>query len=253
MPELKEVGRRALLALQAFAPRSVGSALGNIGRDLANAGRKAARYPHVQFGPRTLVDDGCSFEDHVSIGPDSSLFQSRFGRHSYAAFRLWARNTSVGRFTAIGPNVILGMGRHPSRDYVAIHPAFFSPAHPQAFAVHPFDEHAPVSVGSDVWIGANVFVAPGVTIGDGAIVATGAVVTRDVEPYEIVGGVPSKRIRMRFADDDIELLRGLLWWSLPDDELRRLAAAFHDVRALRAMLAAASAPHGTERSALRAP
>jgi acetyltransferase-like isoleucine patch superfamily enzyme len=236
MPDPNKLGRDALLALRAFAPKSVGAALGRAARELANAGRKVTRHPHVEFGARTLVDDGCTFEDHVKIGPDSSVFHSRFGRYSYAAFRLWARNAGVGRFTTIGPNVILGMGTHPSRDFVAVHPVFFSPAVRDAFAIHAFNEHAPVNIGSDVWIGANAFVAPGVTIGDGAIVAAGAVVMRDVEPYEIVGGAPSKRLRMRFEAHDVEFLRALLWWELPDDELRLLAADFNDVRALRARL-----------------
>ena len=40
-------------------------------------------------------------------------------------------------------------------------------------------------------------ILPGVTIGEGAVVATGAVVTRDVAPYELVGGVPARHIRHR--------------------------------------------------------
>ena len=56
---------------------------------------------------------------------------------------------------------------------------------------------APILVGSDVWIGANCIVLKGVTIGEGAIVAAGSVVTRSVDPYTIVGGVPAKLIRSR--------------------------------------------------------
>ena len=54
---------------------------------------------------------------------------------------------------------------------------------------------APIHIGKKVWLGANVTVLPGVTIGDNAIVAAGAVVTRDVEPYTVVGGVPAKFIK----------------------------------------------------------
>ena len=56
---------------------------------------------------------------------------------------------------------------------------------------------APVNIGSDVWIGANCTILPGVSIGDGAVVAAGSVVTKDVRPYEVVGGVPAKVIRER--------------------------------------------------------
>jgi acetyltransferase-like isoleucine patch superfamily enzyme len=55
----------------------------------------------------------------------------------------------------------------------------------------------------DVWIGSRVTIIAGVIIGRGAIIATGAVVTRNVEAYSIVGGVPSRLIRMRFSADEI--------------------------------------------------
>ncbi len=53
------------------------------------------------------------------------------------------------------------------------------------------------SIGSDVWIGANVSIMSGVTIGDGCVIAAGSIVTKDVEHYSIVGGVPAKLIRSR--------------------------------------------------------
>jgi maltose O-acetyltransferase len=53
----------------------------------------------------------------------------------------------------------------------------------------------PVAIGRNVWIGSHAVVLPGITIGDGAIVGAGAVVTRDVEPGDIVAGVPAVSIR----------------------------------------------------------
>ena len=58
-------------------------------------------------------------------------------------------------------------------------------------------ERKPVTIGDDVWIGGNCMIMPGVTIGEGAIVAGGSVVTKDVEPFAIVGGVPARLIRYR--------------------------------------------------------
>ena len=48
-----------------------------------------------------------------------------------------------------------------------------------------------------MWIGARAIILPGVTIGEGAVVAAGAVVTKDVEPWAVVGGNPAKFIKKR--------------------------------------------------------
>lgn len=66
----------------------------------------------------------------------------------------------------------------------------------------PFMELTTV-IGSDVWIGQNVTLIHGVKIGRGAVVAAGSVVTKDVEPYSVVGGVPAREIRKRFTKDEI--------------------------------------------------
>lgn len=58
-------------------------------------------------------------------------------------------------------------------------------------------EHDKIVIGNDVWLGYGVIVLPGVTVGDGAVCAAGAVITKDVEPYAIVGGNPAKTIRKR--------------------------------------------------------
>lgn len=57
-----------------------------------------------------------------------------------------------------------------------------------------------VTIHDRVWIASRATVLPGVTIGEGAVVATGAVVTKDVDPYTIVGGVPARKIGERSRD-----------------------------------------------------
>ncbi|MCR5688349.1 MAG: CatB-related O-acetyltransferase [Lachnospiraceae bacterium] len=74
-------------------------------------------------------------------------------------------------------------------------------------------------IGNDVWIGHGVTVVNGVSIGDGAIIAAGSVITRDVEPYSIVGGNPAKLIRYRFDEKTIERLLKLRWWEYGPDIL----------------------------------
>lgn len=58
-------------------------------------------------------------------------------------------------------------------------------------------ELASISIGNDVWIGGHAVVLAGATIGDGAVVAAGSVVTRNVEPYAVVGGVPARLLGRR--------------------------------------------------------
>ena len=61
-----------------------------------------------------------------------------------------------------------------------------------------WDNKGDIVIGNDVWIGYEAVILSGVTIGDGAVIGSRAVVTKDVEPYTIVGGVPAKPIRKRF-------------------------------------------------------
>jgi virginiamycin A acetyltransferase len=78
-------------------------------------------------------------------------------------------------------------------------------------------------IGNDVWIGNAVTIMPGVNIGDGAILASNSVVTKDIEPYSIVGGNPAKFIRQRFDDSTIQKLVGLKWWDWPIQKITRYA------------------------------
>lgn len=72
-------------------------------------------------------------------------------------------------------------------------------------------------LGNDVWLGFETLVMPGVKIGDGAIVASRSVVTKDIEPYTIVGGNPATPIRKRFDDATIAALLEIRWWDWPSE------------------------------------
>lgn len=58
-------------------------------------------------------------------------------------------------------------------------------------------EFKPIKIGKRVWVGTGSTILQGVSIGEGAVIAAGSVVTKDVEPFMIVGGVPAKPIRKR--------------------------------------------------------
>lgn len=56
---------------------------------------------------------------------------------------------------------------------------------------------AKVRINDHVFIFSNCLIMPGVTIGEGAIVLAGSVVTKNVDPYTVVGGNPAKYIKNR--------------------------------------------------------
>ncbi|WP_265519933.1 DapH/DapD/GlmU-related protein [Nitratireductor luteus] len=88
-----------------------------------------------------------------------------------------------------------------------------------------------VTIGHDTWFGHGSTVLPGVTVGHGAVVGAGAVVSKDVAPYTIVGGVPGRVIRPRFASKVAERFLELAWW---DWDHERLRSALDDFRMLSA-------------------
>lgn len=97
-----------------------------------------------------------------------------------------------------------------------------------------WDNKGDIVVGNDVWIGYEAVILSGVHIGDGAVIGTRAVVTKDVEPYTIVGGVPAKPIRKRFDRETVRKLEDLRWWDLPDEQIKRLLPTIRggDIEAL---------------------
>jgi carbonic anhydrase/acetyltransferase-like protein (isoleucine patch superfamily) len=63
----------------------------------------------------------------------------------------------------------------------------------------------------------------GITIGDGACIASNSVITKDIEPYSIVGGNPAKLIKKRFDDVTINQLLELKWWELEDTHIDQMS------------------------------
>ena len=74
-------------------------------------------------------------------------------------------------------------------------------------------------IGNDVWIGYDSLIMPGIKIGDGSVIASRSVITKNIEPYSIVGGNPAKLIRMRFDDKVIEQLKKIKWWNWPINKI----------------------------------
>ncbi len=77
-----------------------------------------------------------------------------------------------------------------------------------------------IVVCDDVWIGYRSTILSGVHIGQGAVIAAGSVVTKDVPPYSIVGGIPARVIKYRFAHEVIDYLMRLDYSLLTDDLIK---------------------------------
>ena len=76
-----------------------------------------------------------------------------------------------------------------------------------------------ILIGHDVWIGRGAVLQGGIKIGNGAVIASNAVVTKDVEPYAIVGGNPARLIKYRFSSTIIERLNQIKWWYWQDEKI----------------------------------
>lgn len=139
----------------------------------------------IKMGDNVTIKDGTIIEGYgvmrnlgegLSIGSNVGISQNCF-----IAVR---GNVTIGNDTIFGPNVSIFAENHIA-DNVNMP------------IISQGERRADVHIGNGVWIGNKATILSGVTVGDGAIVAAGAVVSKDVEPFAIVGGVPAKLIKRR--------------------------------------------------------
>ncbi|KKB86588.1 chloramphenicol acetyltransferase [Devosia limi DSM 17137] len=129
----------------------------------------------------------------------------------------------IGSFCSIGSGAafIMAGNQGHRNDWVSTFPFHYMPEVPAfAGALDGYAAAGDTVVGNDVWIGSEAIIMAGVTIGHGALIGTRALVTKDVEPYAIVGGNPAKLIRKRFSDANIALLLEMAWWDWSDEQLQ---------------------------------
>lgn len=175
----------------------------------------------------------CSFGLYNTVMDRTSLVEVKLGDFTYIGSDTRISKSSIGKFCSIGHGSKIGLGKHPSANFVSTHPIFFSPSSQVQISFSDknyFKEFDKIIIGNDVWIGVNAIVLDGVNIGDGVIVAAGAVVTKDIPPYAIVGGVPAKIIRFRFETNEIEKLLELKWWNMDTGYLKNNFTKFHDIK-----------------------
>jgi phosphonate metabolism protein (transferase hexapeptide repeat family) len=161
------------------------------------------------------------------------LAECEIGDYSYFERGVEAIYTSVGKFCAVAANARLNALDHPvervSQHKITYRPnEYFLDARVDK-AFRAFRQAQRVMIGHDAWIGHGVIIMPGVSVGTGAVIAAGAVVTKDVAPYEIVGGVPARHIKWRFEEAVRDSLLRLAWWDWDHD---KLAMAIPDMQAM---------------------
>jgi len=126
--------------------------------------------------------DGIKIESHVFVADGRFL---RIGTNSGIGTGSRVYGAIIGDGVMIAPDVLLLKDNHRYDDITV-------PIDGQGYTVVAL----PV-IDDWAWIGERAIILPGRTVGRGAIVGAGAVVTRDVEPFSIVGGNPAKRIGSR--------------------------------------------------------
>lgn len=158
--------------------------------------------------PNIIVGDYSYYDDHE----DGLNFEQNVLYH----FDFLGDKLIIGKFCAIGSNVQFIMnGANHRMDGISTFP--FNIFGGNWSVITPTLEQLPFKgntvIENDVWIGYKATIMPGVNIGNDTIIAAHSVVTKDVEPYSIVGGNPAKLIRKRFTEEQIKKLLDIAWWD----------------------------------------
>ena len=171
------------------------------------------------IGDFSRIEDS-RLDDHVVIQRNNLIFSSQIGRYTYTGKNFTCWHSKIGSFCSISWNVSIGGANH---DYKKVTTSAF--LYSDIFDIKKdnkgYDRFNNLcEIQDDVWIGCGAVVCRNIKIGTGAVVAANAVVTKDVEPYSIVAGVPAKHIKYRFPPEFVQRLLKIRWWEFPIDLIR---------------------------------
>ena len=194
----------------------------------------------LKVGKNCKINSSSNFEGANCIYNNVEIISCDIGYGTYIANNSKLSYSKVGKYCAIGENVRSYIGIHPINQFLSIHPAFYSLNMQSKFTFvksQLFEEHKFIDInnkyvcqiGNDVWIGNNVTILDGIVIGDGAIIAAGALITKNVEPYTVVGGIPAKIIKKRFSSEQINKLISIKWWDWDFNKLSEIAQNYKSI------------------------
>jgi len=168
---------------------------------------------NVVANPNIIVGDYTYYDDFENV--------DNFEKNVKYLFDFNGDKLIIGKFCMIASDVtfIMNGANHLSEAVTSYPFAIFGQDWSDAMQGKTYPNKGNTTIGNDVWIGYGATIMPGVTVGDGAIIATKAVVTKDVEPYSIVGGNPAREIRKRFSDEEIKELLVIRWWDWPIEKI----------------------------------
>lgn len=155
-----------------------------IGRG-TSVGPHAVIFYDVEIGAETLIGDGASIREQCRVGSKSII--SRYVTINYNA-RIGDR-TRIMDMTHITGNCVVG-------DDVFIS-ALVSTANDNEMVMRRYEEGKVVGpvIGDKVSVGEGACILPGITVGEGAMIGAGSVVTKNVDPFVLVIGVPARFVR----------------------------------------------------------
>lgn len=151
------------------------------------------------------------------VGKECIFLESKIGDYTYFGSGCDVAHTEMGKFCSVAKNVRINPANHPmdrpSQHHFTYRRKKFQMDEKDDEGIFQWRREKKVIIGNDVWIGHNAIIMGGVKIGDGAVIGSGSIITKDVEPYTVIGGVPGKFIKRRFDEKISKALLKIKWWD----------------------------------------